>query len=93
MVLFFLTRAGFEDLRRLIEPLSPTSMPIWLNQGVLTDPEVATLRQAGASVTCFTSPIDLTSREDVDDALAMIALHHPGGRIWVETCAETVRRE
>jgi hypothetical protein len=80
MVLFILTREGYEDVRSLV----PTSK-VWVNIGVLSDTEIADLRCSGVDLTNFTRSLDDLYSGQLQLALHTIAEHHPGERIWVET--------
>lgn len=79
MVLFILTRDGYSDVSSLIPGNS-----VWTNLDVLTKDEVADLRSQGVDLTTFTYPIDPQDLDEIAKALAVIALHHPRQRIWVE---------
>lgn len=80
MVLLIMTRAGFDDVRTLI---APSSSPVWVNAGVLSDEEIGALRERGVDLSRFTMPHDL------EQAIDIIVEHHPGERIWAEIIVAT----
>ena len=84
MVIFVLTRGGFEEMRGLINSARPA---VWVNAEVLSTAEILTLCDNGIDLSNFTSPIDPEDEERIFRALATIGEHHPGERIWVETQA------
>jgi len=81
MVVFAVTRAGYEELRR---SLKETPSTIWLGEGVLTPSEIDALQRSGVNVTPFDHAIDPTDSVAIDGAVHTIAQHHPGETIWVE---------
>jgi hypothetical protein len=80
MVLFILTRGGYEEMRPMISVST-----VWVNARVLSDAEVNELRSNGVDLTCFTYELDLNDDDEIQSAIGTIALHHPKERIWVET--------
>jgi hypothetical protein len=80
MVLFILTREGYEDVRSLV-----STSAVWINRSVLSEAEIAELRSSGVDLSCFTEPIDGLNESEMQYAIDTIAEHHPGQRIWVET--------
>jgi hypothetical protein len=80
MVLFILTRQGFEDVQSLV-----ATSAVWVNCGVLSDAEISDLRSKGVDLTCFTRPLAELYGDATQSAIHTIAEHHPGQRIWVET--------
>jgi hypothetical protein len=80
MILFILTREGYDDMRPLV-----AASQVWTNLGLLTDAEIDHLRTTGVDLTDFTFWIDPGDMKEIQSALNTIALHHPGQRIWVET--------
>ena len=81
MVFLAVTRAGYDELRRLC---GRTPTPIWLGDGVLTEDELKTLHTSGIHASVFTYSIDPKDAFVVEGALHTIAQHHPNETIWVE---------
>lgn len=80
MVLFILTRAGWDEMAdRVCE-----GSVVWVNHGVLTAEELASLRTAGVDLTSLSSPMDPAKAGELAETLVTIAEHHPGERLWVE---------
>ena len=86
MVLFTLTRAGFEEMR----PLVTRAVAVWTNCGVLSDQEMNELRARGVDLTSFTKSVDPHDSAEIESAISIIAEHHPMERIWVETSAAEI---
>jgi hypothetical protein len=79
MVFMILTRSGFDEvLPRLIRERDA----LWVNAGVLSEPEVARLRGAGWSLTNWTNSLN-----DLTPEIDMVRLHHPEQTIWAEAAA------
>lgn len=74
-----LTRSGFDELfPRLLKDRDA----VWVNAGVLSEAEVAQLREGGWNLTKWTNQLtDLTLEID------MVQLHHPDQIVWTETAA------
>jgi hypothetical protein len=85
MVIFVLTKVGFSDVSALAKE---GNIPLWLNQGVLTQTEIDALRAIGLDVTDFTYKIDPKNEVQISEAIHTISEHHPGERIWVEFQSE-----
>jgi hypothetical protein len=81
MVFFALTRAGLDEITR---QLGRAPSPLWVNEGVMTDAELAELRDKGADVTNFNCRIAPDDTDAIEFALSTVAEHHVGERIWVE---------
>ena len=81
MVYFALTRQGYDDL---ISQLGQAPSPLWVNQGILSGPEMKQLRGAGVGLSNFTIHVDQQDAADVAQAVETIAEHHPGQTVWVE---------
>ena len=81
MVALILTRPGFDDIHRRMDP---THDATWLNAHVLTEPEITALRNAGHNVTTFAYPLNPA---DLASAIDTIREHHPGQIIWTEAAA------
>ena len=81
MVFMILTRSGFEELfPRLVKDRDA----MWLNAGILSESEVAKLREAGWNVTKWTNALaDLTTE------IGTVELHHPNQVVWMQTAAGT----
>jgi hypothetical protein len=80
MVLFILTRDGYEDVWPLI-----TTNAVWANHDVLSQAEISDLRASGVNLSTFSSRIDPDDDDAIQSAIVTIAEHHPGERIWIET--------
>ena len=85
MVFFALTRPGLDELA---EHFGRLPSPLWLNQGLLSEEELADLRAKGADITTFSQRIAPGDAAGIEHALAVIAEHHVGQRIWVERSAD-----
>ena len=81
MVIFALTRGGYDELR---SHLKAQPSALWVGRGVLTDGEADELRGSGVMVTAFNRAIVPTDYEAIEGAVHTIAQHHPGQIIWVE---------
>jgi hypothetical protein len=81
MVVLALTRSAFEELR---STFGRVPSPIWVGAGVLTASELEQLRAAGVEITDFTRHIDPRNATEVEEALEMVAMHHPKHTIWVQ---------
>ena len=81
LVFLALTRAGLDELRNQFGRLPS---PLWVSDGVLSQAELGELRANGADVTNFSYSIGSGDTAAIEDALGVIAEHHPGQRIWVE---------
>ncbi len=75
-----LTRKGYDDL---VPGLGKAPSPLWINLGVLSPEELATLRGIGVEVTDFTTDVAL-SNAGLAEAMATIHEHHSGISVWVE---------
>jgi phosphatidate phosphatase APP1 len=81
MVFLILTRAGLEELK---SNLGRIPSPLWINQGVLSDGEVAQLQAPGEHVTHFVGPVDPANSSAVEGAIEAIRTQYPGSRVWAE---------
>jgi hypothetical protein len=81
LVFLALTRAGLDELA---EHFGRLPSPLWLNDGLLSAEELANLRSKGADVTTFSHRIAPGDSAAIEGALAVIAEHHIGQRVWVE---------
>ncbi len=79
MVFMILTRSGFDQVfPRLVKNRDA----LWVNAGVLSEAEVAELREAGWNLSKWTNPLtDLTTE------IGTVQLHHPDQVVWAETAA------
>ncbi|MCW8880333.1 MAG: hypothetical protein OQK51_25015 [Kangiellaceae bacterium] len=59
--------------------------PIWLNEGVVSQSELADLRARNIEVSNFHYVVDIDDEESREEALFTIAEHHPNERIWSES--------
>lgn len=81
MVIFALTRKGFEELESIIKS---GDYPVWIGSNVLSGEEIEELRASNIPVTNFTYQIDPVDKEALLEALCTIAEHHPDERVWCE---------
>jgi len=81
MIIFLLSKEGFKELENIIHT---GKYPVWVGGGVLTDVEISTVREKGVDLTTFSYLINLTDDKAIKEALATIAEHHPGERVWLE---------
>ncbi len=81
MIIFILTKEGFNDLSRFAKE---NKHPIWVGHGVLSQAEIGDLRTNGVNLTEFTYRISHNDQEAINAAINTISEHHPGERIWVE---------
>jgi phosphatidate phosphatase APP1 len=81
MFFLILTRAGLEELK---SNLGRVPSPLWINQGVLSEAEIAQLQALGEHVTHFIGPVDPENSLAVADAIEAIRTQYPGSRVWVE---------
>lgn len=81
MVFLILTRQGFDEIRACLGHV-PSSL--WVADKVLAPEEIEEIRAAGCNVTTFLHSIDAGAEDEMEEALATIADHHLGARIWVE---------
>lgn len=85
MVYLILTRRGYEEVLR---ELQRVPSPVWVNQGVLSAEELASVRAAGTAITDFTRFITPSSASAIEEAAATVREHHPNECIWVEYAAD-----
>ncbi len=76
---FAISRAAFEDYA----VLDVAGSPLWVCAGVLSEPELATLRAQGVDVSDFNYALEAGDWEGLDGALETIREHHPDHTIWV----------
>lgn len=80
MVFLANTRIGYEAYQEL----GIGAGALWLGAEVLSEDELATLRQAGVDVTDFNYKIEPHEYEVIAGAVETIKEHHPGQAVWVE---------
>lgn len=81
MIIFAHTRDGFKEIQNTILTSDATA---WINNNILSPDEINELRANGVDITNFSHVIDPTDERSIEDALSIIAEHHPGRSIWVE---------
>ena len=81
MIYLAITREGYEEL---IRNYGHIPSPIWVNNGVLSESELSSLRQSGVDITNFVVTINPEDSRSVQMAVETIKDHHPGHRVWVE---------
>ncbi len=84
MVIFVVTRNGYEEMKSLI---ISAQYPVWIGAGVLSDREIDAIRTLGVELTNFTYTVAPDDRYQVECALETIDQHHPGQRVWCERIA------
>jgi hypothetical protein len=81
MVFFAITRKGYESYRALAH----AGGALWVAAEVLSDNELAELREAGVDVSDFDYTICPEENEVIAGAVETIKEHHPGEVLWVES--------
>ncbi|HMW73570.1 MAG TPA: hypothetical protein PKD17_17210 [Cellvibrionaceae bacterium] len=81
MVIFVVTKDGFRELEVIIKT---GFYPVWVGANVLSEHELGRYRNMDLDITNFSYEIDPADSEALTDALATIAEHHPGERVWLE---------
>lgn len=84
MVFLILTRAGFDEIK---SEFGRVPSILWVNQGVLSDEDIAELRSAGVEVTGLGRLVNPDEISEVDAAVDMVQRRYAGSRIWVERAA------
>ncbi|MCD2516420.1 DUF2183 domain-containing protein [Massilia sp. G4R7] len=82
MPFLVLTRAGFDDIARRVD-LGKTSL--FLNPGLLTEDEIARLRESGAALHVMATAVDPGNAREVQQALLLT--RGETGSAWVEHAA------
>lgn len=82
MVIFVLTKEGFDEMMPLIQT---GKYPVWLSDGVLSEEEIDLLIPEDLEISYFNYVVDLEDEEALASAMFTIAEHHSGERIWVES--------
>ena len=80
MVFFAITRKGYESYLALRDAVGA----LWLGAEVLSDEEVAGLRQLGISVSVFNHVIEPHDTDVLANAVETIKEHHLGEPLWIE---------
>jgi hypothetical protein len=75
------SKKGYEALVAELGRVPPV---LWLNPGVLSQPELEALHAQGVDVSWFSKAVDPENPEAVGEAVATICEHHPGHAVWVE---------
>lgn len=60
---------------------------VWVGSDSLTAGEFQTLVAEGVNVTRFSQPLAGATPDEVANAIAIIAEHHPGETVWVQHVA------
>ncbi len=74
-----LTRAGFDDIARRVD-LGKASL--YLNPGLLSEHDIARLRESGSAVHVMATPVDPSRPQEVQQALLLT--RNETGSVWVE---------
>jgi len=75
-----------EGLLEAVTLAGPTHSPVWCGAGLADATDVDAMRRHGRALTVFAYALD--SADAIEDALATIAEHHPGERVWIEWLPE-----
>ncbi len=81
MVIFVTTKNGFNEIVGFVKSFP---LPVWVGDGVLSENELAELRNAGLDITNFNYQIDKEDDAEILGAIETIKEHHPGHSIWTE---------
>ncbi|QOY96268.1 DUF2183 domain-containing protein [Massilia sp. UMI-21] len=82
MPFLVLTRAGFDDIAARVD-LGKAAL--FLNPGLLSEADIASLRETGASVHVMATPVDPRQPGQIRQTLqALQATRDPLGNVWVE---------
>ncbi|WP_020413314.1 hypothetical protein [Microbulbifer variabilis] len=81
MVIFATTKEGFRELETVIKT---GKYLVWIGCNVLSASELDSYREMKLDITNFSYEIDPVNEEELNEALATIAEHHPGERVWLE---------
>ena len=81
MVFLAITRKGYESYRTLAHAVGA----LWVTANVLSDKELAELREAGVDVSDFNYTIEPQETEVIAGAVETIKEHHPGEVVWIES--------
>lgn len=84
MVFLVLTRAGFEELKQNFGRLPS---PLWINKDILSEAEIAELRDRGVEITSFARHIHPGEQIGLDGAVGIVQARHAGSAVWVEHVA------
>lgn len=74
-----LTRTGFDDIARRVDLGKAT---LYLNPGLLTEDDIARLRESGTAVHVMATPVDPGDAREVQQALLLT--RNERGSVWVE---------
>jgi hypothetical protein len=81
MVYLALTSQGLRDI---LDASEAATMPIWCSADALSEAEFEKLERG--NITRFTYSFADADMATIQDALATIEEHHPGERVWIESC-------
>lgn len=79
MVFFVISREAFKSYGSL----GRTGAPVWVSAGVLTDEELASLRDQNIDVSDFNYSLEPGDSAGIQAAMETIREHHPGQTVWV----------
>lgn len=80
MVYLALTPQGLRDI---LHDAAAVDMPVWCGADALSEAEFESLERG--NITRFNYSLADADMATVQDALATIAEHHPGERVWIES--------
>lgn len=85
MAFLVLTRAGLDELK---QDFGRVPSPLWINQGILSEEEMAELRNGGVEIASFARHIHPDEYSAIDVAVNVavkaVQAQHAGSRVWVE---------
>ena len=81
MVFVVFTRAGYDEVESCI---AQSGASVWVNGDVLSDQEIMATCGSGITISTFSGMLDPNDDVAIQNAIAVIAEHHPGERLWVE---------
>ena len=81
MVFYVLTTTGYQDL---VAELGRNPSPVWLNEGVLSNAQIAELRSSGHKVTVFSGQRSPDDFQAITKNVFIIQEHHDGESVWVQ---------
>jgi hypothetical protein len=81
MVFYVLTTTEYQ---KLVALLGRPPSPVWLNEGVLSDAEIAELRSSGHNVTVFSGQKSPDDFQAITKNIWIIQEHHDGKSVWVQ---------
>lgn len=81
LVLFALTKQG---LAEMLDLARGGKIAIWINKGLLDEPDINRIRAEGFDLTDFVHWIDPVNEVAVAEAAETIREHHPGHVLYIE---------